>query len=120
MLIVDPELRKFAESGDAPSRSVILEAVTNPVSAPARFKAAKEPRSKGVKASPPVDEAAQFEALGRELARLELTSEPVQLEGLRTFIVELTPEQVQRVLDLPMVAAARLNHTHRKPRDARG
>ena len=58
--------------------------------------------------------------LGRELARLELTSEPVQLEGLRTFIVELTPEQVQRVLDLPMVAAARLNHTHRKPRDARG
>jgi hypothetical protein len=114
-VFVDPELREFAQSGGARKCSVILETITNPVLAPSRFKARGELR-KRVGPSKVVDEAAAFEALARELLRFELTDQPVQLKGLRSFVVELTPEQLRRVLELPMISAVRVNRTHRTPR----
>jgi hypothetical protein len=115
-VFVDPELRNFAKTVGSPKRSVILETITNPVSAPARLKTTTEGGQKRARPSQPVDEVASFEALARELECLELANEPVRLDGLRSFVVELTPEQLRRVLELPMVAAIRLNRTHRTPR----
>jgi hypothetical protein len=115
-VFVDPELRSFAQTEGSPKRSVILETITNPVSAPARLKSTSERSQKGSSSSRPVDEAASFKALANELERLDLADAPVRLEGIRSFVVELTPEQLRRVLELPMVGAIRLNRTHRTPR----
>jgi hypothetical protein len=117
-VFVDPELKNFAESAGPTKRSVILETISNPVSVPARLKT--NPAAAPKRGKPPelVDESAAFEALARELDLLQLAEEPVRLEGVRSFVVELTPQQLGRVLELPMVAAVRLNRTHRAPRGA--
>jgi hypothetical protein len=119
VVIVDPELKDFAKAGGSARRSVILETITNPVAAPTRLQTVKSPKAKRAPSLEPIDESASFEALGRELEGLGLAEAPVRMEGIRSFVVELTPEQVRRVLELPMVAAVRLNRTHQVPRNAR-
>jgi hypothetical protein len=117
-VFIDPELRDFAKGTGSSRRSVIVEAITNPVSVPARLRSPSAPRPGRAAASPPIDEHAAFDALGSELRALDLAAEPVRMEGIGTFVVELTAEQVRRVLELPMVAAVRLNRTHQLPRRA--
>ena len=120
---IDAQLREFSQTQGPATRSIIVEAQTAPVAPPVRHAAGANPRgveegvpkASGSSSSSKRDDAS-YEALGRALEALLPKAELVRLPAVRAFVVDLSAEQLRRVMDLPMVAAVRANRTHRAPK----
>jgi len=114
-VLLDPSLREFAESAGETTRSVILELQASPVMPPTRFRSTARPARPARAPDAPSDGGA-FKELERELSSLRLASKPTLLETVGMVVVDVTGEQLKRIMTLPMLAAIRPNRTHHAPR----
>lgn len=118
-MFIEPSLRSFSSGQSGETRSVIIEVMTAPVSPPQRvlpgqrLHLAPQPTA-AIKHG--LEDAEKYDALGAQLAALDLSEPPVRLDAIGSFVADLNPEQLRRVMDLPLVAALRENRTHRVPK----
>ncbi|RRH81168.1 hypothetical protein EH244_29330 [Variovorax beijingensis] len=123
------ELAAFLrESQGAGTRSIIIESVRPPVSAPSRLggKAITSPREMlpplaaalRKRHVPKVDAAVPvaMEAIGQVLKRLGLDGLARRNDLAGAFVVEATAEQIRELAATPGVQAIRLNRRHRNVR----
>lgn len=111
--LTSSELKSFATQGEAHDTvSVIVELGIPP--------AKLAPRPHG-KLPPPNDEDnlenfteedRLMDQLEEELAHLDLAEKPVRLNLAQAFVIELTPEQLRAVSQLPLAGIIRPNRTH--------
>jgi len=107
-------LDDFLARQDGSTESVIIEVAAPTVRPPTRVLGARgdgEPKRTTGTAS-----KSAYDAVSHALETLHLSSQPVRLEELHSFVADVTSEQLRRIADLPMVAAIRPNRTRRAPR----
>lgn len=114
MATLASSLQDFIAREDGSTESVIIE-VAAPVVAPPE-RALRDRRAHRATGSAATVSMAAFDAVSRALDKLHLPTRPVKLEELQQFVADVTPAQLRRIADLPMVAAIRPNRTRRAPR----
>jgi hypothetical protein len=111
-------LEDFVEKRDGTTASVIIEVATAPVMPPKHILRAQPDKRRSRPSG--IDEQALYDEVGRKLGGLDLSAEPVRLERLRSFVADVTAEQLLQIAELPMVAAIRPNQVRRAPRPKAG